>query len=242
MRNHQSVEISATSVEDAVELALEQLGLSEDEVEVEVLQQPGEPDEHGYASDEALVLVTARRNTPNTSSPPRRNDRARRSQLSPADRMRVAQVGQEALSDLLHHLGLVASCRANPTSLNTNESDAPVILEVEGEDLGVLIGKHGDNLEALQYILNLMVQKWVSTWPNISVDVAGYRRRREEVLEQLARRMARRVVETQQPYTFEPMSPRERRIVHMSIQENDRVTTESLGEGAERRVVIYPAR
>ncbi|MDP9352646.1 MAG: KH domain-containing protein [Chloroflexota bacterium] len=242
MRDRGSVEISATSVEDAIELALDQMGLTRDEVDVEVLREPGEPDEHGYASDEALVLVSTRAS--HSSPPPRRNDGERRSKhhLSPAERMRVAQIGQEALSDLLHHLGLVASCRVNPASLSTSETDAPVVLEVEGEDLGVLIGKRGDNLEALQYILNLMVQKWVETWPNITVDVAGYRKRREEVLEQLARRMARRVVETQQPFTFEPMPPRERRIVHMSIEEDSRVTTESLGEGMDRRVVIYPAR
>ncbi len=242
MKDRGSVEISATSVEDAIELALDQMGLTRDEVDVEVLREPGEPDEHGYASDEALVLVSTRAS--HSSPPPRRNGGERRSKhhLSPAERMRVAQIGQEALSDLLHHLGLVASCRVNPTSLSTSETDAPVVLEVEGEDLGVLIGKRGDNLEALQYILNLMVQKWVETWPNITVDVAGYRKRREEVLEQLARRMARRVVETQQPFTFEPMPPRERRIVHMSIEEDSRVTTESLGEGMDRRVVIYPAR
>ncbi len=234
-------------MDDAVDLALEQLGVDEDDVEVEVLRYPDEPDEHGYVTDEALVVVTVRHApaapTPIRASRPSRSrgDRSSRPQLNPGERMRVAQIGQEALSDLLHHLGLVASCRVNPASVNTSEPDAPVVLEVEGEDLGVLIGRRGENLEALQYILNLMVQRWTQVWPGISVDVGGYRRRREEVLEGLARRMARRVVETQQPFTFEPMPARERRIVHLAIQDDQSVLTESLGEGDERRVVIYPA-
>ncbi len=243
MNSIRSVEISATTVDEAIDLALDQLGLSIDDVEVEVLRQPDEPDEHGFVTDEALISVSAR-----SAPAPQRPARGRvaqrsssRRELTPGERMHISQVGQEALSDLLHHLGLIASSRVDPASVNTAQADAPVVLEVEGEDLGVLIGKRGENLDALQYILNLMVQKWVGTWPNVSVDVAGYRARREEVLDQLAKRMVRRVVETQQPFTFEPMPPRERRIVHLAIQDDDRVVTESLGEGDERRVVIYPA-
>ena len=245
MRSLNSVEISATSVDDAVELALDQLGVDEDEVDVEVLRHPDEPDEHGYISDEALVLVTVRSASPPTPArpaQPRAGGRRSKHELTPGERMRVAQIGQEALSDLLHHLGLVASCRVDPRTVDTQDPEQPVVLEVEGEDLDVLIGRRGDNLDALQYIVNLMVQKWVGVWPSINVDVAGYRKRREEVLEHLARRMARQVAETQQPFTFEPMAPRDRRIVHLTIEQDDRVTTESLGEGEERRVVIYPAR
>ncbi len=239
----ESVEISATSVDDAIELALAQLGRERAEVEVQVLRSPGEPDEHGYASDEALVLVTALHATAMESgtSQARAPRAPRRQQLSPGDRMRVAESAQETLSDLLHHLGIVASCHVSPQSVNTNDPEAPVIVEVEGEDLGVLIGRRGDNLAALQYILGLMVQKQVGLWPNLQVDVAGYRRRREETLEGLARRMARRVLETQQPFTFEPMPARERRILHVTIQDDRRVETESIGEGDDRRVVIYPA-
>lgn len=241
--------MSATSVDDAVELALAQLGLERDDVDVEILRRPDELDEHGFVSDEALVLVTARKPVPPEDEQPRPSpsrggrtgDRPRR-KLSPTERMRVSQTGQEVLSDLLHTLGLVASCHVDPDSLNTTVSEDPVILEVEGEDLGVLIGKHGDNLTALQYMLNLMVQKQVGIWPNLQVDVAGYRRRREETLEGLARRMGRRVYETQQPFTFEAMPARERRILHLTLQEDDRLVTESIGEGDDRRVVIYPAR
>lgn len=239
MSNRDSIEISATSVDDAIELALAQLGRKREEVDVEVLRQPDEPDEHGYITDEALVLVTATQGQPAPAAHRRRNGAT--IQLSPRDRIRVSQVGQEMLSDLLHYLGLIASCHVNPNSLD-EEGDAPVALEVEGEDLGVLIGRRGDSLDALQYILNMMVQKQVGLWPNIQVDVAGYRRRRTETLEVLARRMARRVAETQQPFTFEPMHARERRVLHLSVQEDDRVVSESTGEGEDRRVVIYPAR
>lgn len=229
-------------MEDAIELALEQLGRNREEVEVEVLREPDEPDEHGFVSDEALIVVTPRSAGP--SRPPTRGRRvvSSRPGLGPGERMRASQAGQETLSDLLHFLGLVASCRTNPSSLNSTDPDTPLILEVEGEDLGVLIGRRGENLDALQYMLNMIVQKQVGVWPNLQVDVAGYRKRRADILEGLAHRMARRVAETQQPFTFEPMSPRERRIIHVAIQEDDRVETESIGEGEERRVVIYPAR
>lgn len=258
MRELDSIEISATSVDDAIELALQTLGLERDEVDVEVIREPNEPDEHGFVSDEALVVVTPRRNgspqavrpSPRRQEGPRGSDRLRGlgsrglggRVMSPGERMRISQAGQETLSDLLHYLGVVASCRTDPQSLNATQPDAPIVLEVDGEDLGVLIGRRGDNLDALQYMLNVMVQRKVNLWPSLQVDVAGYRRRRADVLEGLARRMARRVAETQQPFTFEPMSPRERRIIHVVIQEDDRVTTESIGEGDERRVVIYPAQ
>ena len=265
MRNRRSIEISATSVEDAVALALDQLGATLDEVEVEVLRESDEPDEHGFISDEALVLVStfgprasgaaqpvraAVSDAPAGDRPPpsdgparsRRTTTSSRRTLTAGERMHVAQLGQEALSDLLHYFGLVASCHVSDESLDAADEDALVVIEVEGEDLGVLIGRRGENLDAMQYILNLIVQKHTVYWPSIQVDVEGYRRRRVETLELLARRMARTVSETQQPFTFEPMSARERRIVHVAVSEDDRVSTESTGEGDDRRVVIYPAR
>ncbi len=235
MRKRESIEISATTVESAVELALEQLGRSREEVEVTVLRRPNEPDEHGYATDEALVLVETRSDAaeaPQLQRP--------RHELSPSERMRASQVGQEVLSDLLHHMSLIASCHVGPSSGNS-QGEMPVVLEVEGEDLGVLIGRRGENLNSLQQIVNLIVQKRLGLWPNIQVDVAGYRHKREQSLESLARRTARRVADTQQPYTFEPMPARERRIIHLAVQQDSRVYTESTGEGDERRVVMYPA-
>lgn len=238
MNTHRGVEISATSVDEAVELALEQLGLTREEVEVEVLREPHEPDEQGYVSDEALVYVAA--SAPRGRQQPGEPVRPRR-RLSPGDRMRVGQSGQEILSDLLHHLRVVASCRAVPSTVNTADPESPVVIEIDGEELGVLIGRKGENLESLQYILNLIVHKQAGVWPNIALDAAGYRRRREDVLDGLARRMSRRVAQTQQPFTFEPMSARERRIIHMALQDDEQVYSESTGDGEERRVVIYPA-
>ncbi|MDQ3856791.1 MAG: KH domain-containing protein [Chloroflexota bacterium] len=226
-------------MEEAIELALDLLGATRDEVEIEVLREPNEPDEHGFLSDEALVAVTKDGGEPAPQRPRRSGGPAR--QVLPGERMNTAQMGQEALSDLLHYLGLVASCRANPSTVNSTDADTPILLDVEGEDLGVLIGRRGENLDALQYILNLMVQKHVDGWPNLQVDVAGYRKRRAETLTTLARRMAHKVSETQQPFTFEPMPARERRVVHMAIAGDERVVSESTGEGDERRVVIYPA-
>lgn len=116
----------------------------------------------------------------------------------------------------------------------------PVGLNVNGDDLGILIGRRGQTLACLQYLLRLIVANRTGTWLPIIVDVEGYKVRRYEALRALAERIAGQVVARQRPFTLEPMPAYERRIIHLALADYPGVTTESTGMGEGRKVVIMP--
>lgn len=216
----QGITIRAQTVEEAVRLALEHLGLSREEVEVRVLEEPGA----GPAgSEEALVQVTPLVSPPEEEVDPR-------------------QVGLEVLGELLRHMGMQAHLSIGEYAVEPGE--ARPILEVtttNERDSGLLIGRRGETLNRLQFLVNLLVNRKLHRWPGLLVDVEHYRRRRDASLQDLARRMAERVIRTRQPITLEPMPAYERRIIHLALRDNSQVTTQSTGEGDSRKVVIYPA-
>ncbi|MCC6313161.1 MAG: protein jag [Thermomicrobiales bacterium] len=260
-----SVEIQAVSVEEAVRLALEQLGRGHDEVDIEILSDAG-PDE----GDEALVRVTAKgmasQPTPRARpaagrAPGRRPPGVRRvpgdrpsSRGAPprADRERGAdarvdeadeRIAKEIVRDLLTHMGIEADVVAvdNPSAMPLDAADPPTIfVDVLGHDLGMLIGRRGEHLAQLQYLVNLLCNRRLDGWTRVVLDVEGYRSRREESLIGLAERVARQVARSRRPIVLEPMPPNERRIVHLTLRENPDVVTESNGEGALRRVTVQP--
>jgi spoIIIJ-associated protein len=116
----------------------------------------------------------------------------------------------------------------------------PLTLNVHGGDLGILIGRHGDTLASLQFMVNLIVGRRMGHWTRVVVDVEEYRLRRERTLRDVAGRAAERVRRTRQAVTLEPMPANERRIVHMTLQGDRFVATHSVGEGDGRKVVISP--
>ena len=118
----------------------------------------------------------------------------------------------------------------------------PLMLNIRGSDVADLIGRRGENLRALQFVLGLMLNKQLRRHVRVTVDVDGYRARREELLRGMAQRFAHRVRATGQPMQLEAMPPNERRIVHLALAEDPDVSTESTGEGDARRVVIRPRR
>lgn len=278
-----SVEIQAYSVEEAVRLALEQLGLDEADADIEVLSDAG-PDEDA----EALVRVTARGmasqpvpgrpargGQPGQGGPGRgaergrgRGDSARGPRRVPGDRPssrgapphgvraaappeRVAeraaaedeQIAKEILRELLTRMNVDADVVAvdNPSTVPLSPEDPPTIfLDVLGHDLGMLIGRRGDHLAQIQYLINLLVNRRIETYTRVIVDIEGYRSRREESLIGLAERVARQVSRSRRPIQLEPMPPNERRIVHLVLRSNPDVTTESHGEGNNRRITVQP--
>jgi spoIIIJ-associated protein len=117
---------------------------------------------------------------------------------------------------------------------------ATAVLDIEGEDLGLLIGRRGATLSALQYLVNVMVTRKLTSRVLVTVDVEHYHRRREESLRNLALRMADRVRQSRRPITLEPMPAAERRIIHLALVEDQSVQTLSVGMGDERKVVIRP--
>ncbi|MFZ2488648.1 MAG: RNA-binding cell elongation regulator Jag/EloR [Anaerolineae bacterium] len=118
--------------------------------------------------------------------------------------------------------------------------EAPLVLNIEGEDLGILIGRRAETLSALEYLTRLMVNHRTHRWVNLMVDVESYKARREEQLVKLAERMAERAISTGRSVSLEAMPPRERRIVHIALRNMPNVTTQSVGEGDQRKVTIIP--
>lgn len=152
-------------------------------------------------------------------------------------------VGQEVLDELLRLMGVRASV---DTYLGEDLADegqpAPIVLNITGEDLGILIGRRGETLRALQYLVRLMVSHRVKHWTNLVVDVESYLARRRNALESLANRVADQAIRSGRTQALEPMPPYERRLVHIALRKHPRVTTQSVGEGERRKVTIVPKK
>jgi spoIIIJ-associated protein len=266
-----SVEIQAYSVDEAVRLALEQLDLPRDAVDIEVLSDAG-PDEDA----EALVRVTAKgmASQPVPSGPVQQRERAskpakprrvpgdrpsqrgggaRQDRQAPPQPVRTydpdrvdaedERLAKEIVRELLSHMGIAADVMAvdNPSSMPMTEEDPPTIfIDILGQDLGMLIGRRGEHLAQFQYMVNLITNQRLGDWTRVVVDIEGYRTRREESLIGLAERVARQVARSGRAIVLEPMSPNERRVVHLTLRGNPEVTTESSGEGMERRITVQP--
>lgn len=150
---------------------------------------------------------------------------------SKADRDAVAAKGKQFLTDMFAKMGLTVTIE----KLTSPDS---ITFQIHGEELGILIGKHGQTLDAIQYLTNLVANKEVSGHYHIIVDVEHYRSRREETLMQLARRLASKVKRTRQKVSLEPMSAYERKIIHLTLQDESHIVTDSEGEEPYRHVVI----
>ena len=142
----------------------------------------------------------------------------------------------EAVKELLGKLGLAAD-----VAVAEGEEESFQI-DINGEELGALIGYHGETLSSLQLFLNLLTHRKIGEWRRVLVDIGGYRKEREQKLFDLARRTADKVRFLQTPVTLTPMPAFERRLVHMALGEEEGVETESEGEGWERRVVVKPSQ
>ena len=115
-------------------------------------------------------------------------------------------------------------------------------IDVEGPEMGIIIGKRGQTLDSLQYLVSLFVNKKSEVYIRVKLDTENYRERRRETLENLARNIAFKVKKSRRPFTLEPMNPYERRIIHSTLQSDKFVSTKSEGEEPYRKVVIYPKR
>jgi spoIIIJ-associated protein len=218
----EGVEASGKTVEEAIENALAQLGLDRSQVEVEVLSE-GRSGILGIGGESARVLVGP----------------LAAEELESEDTEKAVA----ALKRLLELMDIDASVRVRaPQTPGDGVGLVKAVLDVTGEDLGILIGRRGETLASLQYMVNLMVGRQLKSRTTFGIDIDGYRRRREESLKGLALRMADRVRSTGQPVTLEPMPPNERRIVHLALAKDPTVITESVGEGESRKVAIAPPR
>lgn len=122
--------------------------------------------------------------------------------------------------------------------IEVTEDENSILLKVLGDDIAIIIGRRGETLDALQYITNLAVNKNFDTYKKVIIDVENYRLKREETLKKLAVRLAEKVIKTRKSIVLEPMNPYERRIIHSTLQANDKVKTYSIGKEPYRKIVI----
>jgi spoIIIJ-associated protein len=155
---------------------------------------------------------------------------------------KMDETAKGVLETLLERMGVEASVasQTRPPLEGGGEASDIFALDVTGDDLGILIGRRGQTLASLQYIVRLIVAHQTKARVPIVVDVEGYKQRRYEALQALAHRMAEQVKARGRPFTLEPMMAYERRIIHLTLADDPDVTTESVGEGEARKVVIMP--
>jgi spoIIIJ-associated protein len=216
----QSAEASGKSVDEAIAAALAQLGVSKEEVDVEILSE-GRSGLLGLGAEEATVRVTTKLTPPQTD-------------VSDGE---VIDLAQSVLENLLQQMNVNAEVQAESEPADPMPR---INLDIYGDDLGILIGRRGNTLSSLQFMVNLIVGRQLKSRVSITVDVEGYRQRRAESLKGLALRMTERVQATGQAVSLEPMPPAERRLIHIALRDHPDVVAESVGEGENRKVVISP--
>jgi len=154
----------------------------------------------------------------------------------------VAQVGQQILSELIEKMALEATVTIHKAEGAANGDETHWILNVSGKGVNYLVGKRGDTLSSLQYMVRLMLSRRLQRRSNIIVDAGEYKLRRSDRLRDLATRMAEQAVQQGRTVTLEPMPPNERRIIHLTLREREDVETKSVGEGNSRKVTISPVK
>lgn len=243
-----SLETTGKTVEEAIEKGLAQLGLPRDAVDVQVVREASRG-LLGLGSEDAIVRLTAieQPSAPLDEAPAPgagvnpsvAGDVGGASAIGDASATGDAStVGKDALERILNDMGLRSRVEIQH-DLASDDARA-FVLNIVGDDLGILIGRRGETLRDLEYITRLVVTQISGHQAKLVVDVEGYRTRRERVLNELAKRMAERVQSNRQPITLEAMPPNERRIVHLALRDHPSVTTQSIGEGEHRRVMILP--
>jgi spoIIIJ-associated protein len=215
------VEVSGKTVEAALEAALAELFVSRDEVEYVVLEEPSKGFLGFFGGKPAKIRVSLKTAAINV-------EETEKQKAVSTDPVIVA-------SDFLKS---VFSAMKLKVSIERMTKSDNIVLNLHGDNLGVLIGKHGQTLDALQYLTNLAAHRDSETRTRIVIDVEDYRKRREETLIRLARRLADKVKMRGEKVVLEPMSPQERKIIHMALQNEQLVTTYSEGEEPYRKVVI----
>jgi spoIIIJ-associated protein len=228
-----TLEIIAPSVDEAVTRGLEQLGVPKDMVDVTVLDE-GTRRFLGFGSRQVRVRLTLK----SASEQAQPAGQTKGTATAPVGEEGLLKYAEQITSEMLAHMKITAQVTAQYASEPDADGDLPLLIDVHGDDLSVLIGRRAETLNALQYLLALIISKEATHWVQVIVDVEGYRARRERQLRQLARRMADQAIRTGKRQILEPMSASERRIIHLELRDHAEVKTESLGEEPNRKVSV----
>jgi spoIIIJ-associated protein len=253
MNKKTTLEIIAPTVEEAISQGLAQLGLTADAVTVEVLDT-GNKGLFGLGKPQVRVRLTV--NGPGGPEVVEAEPAASKPDRKPVDQTQDKPVSaketesqpehdplldrtESVISKLIHLMGLEAQVSAHYG--DTDRDDRRYIhVDVRGSDLSVLIGRRSETLNAFQYLASLIIGKDTQQFVQLTVDVEGFRDRREKQLVQMAQRMADQVAKNGRKQTLEPMPSAERRIIHIALREHPAVQTESTGDEPYRKVVILP--
>lgn len=228
-----TLEVIAPSVEEAISRGMDQLGVSRDMLNVDVLDE-GSKGFLGIGGRQVRVRLTLKA----VEAPVQEKSAPQAEAVSAASGGdALLDFSARTTSELLAKMKIKARVDAKYGEADS-DGEVPVLIDIQGDDLSVLIGRRAETLNALQYILALIVSKEAARWVQVIVDVGGYRARRERQLRQLATRMAEQAVRTGKRQLLEPMSAAERRIVHLQLRDHEAVTTESVGEEPNRKVSI----
>lgn len=196
---------TAKSTDEAIELALVELGATRDQVEIEVLEEPSKGLFGILGGKEAKVAVTLQET--------------------------AATAAVSFLDDLFFGMGI-------KVTVHCEQTDNDLDINLEGPDMGIVIGKRGETLDAIQYLTSLVVNKADGPYIKVTIDTENYRAKRKDALETLASRIADKVAKSGRRYILEPMNPYERRIIHAALQDNEKISTYSIGEEPNRKVVV----
>jgi spoIIIJ-associated protein len=270
---HATLEVIAPTIEEAIAKGLSELGLPEEAVEIEILDE-GSKGLFGLGSRQSRIRLSIK-STPqsveadtNTPASRKQKDSAAGSivltdeseelveqldtdeggqKASAAPLMTlgeeeeiILQVARDTVDELLQRMHVRASVTSQFGETDDVRGRTPVLVDISGKDLSILIGRQAETLNALQYIAALIVSKEIGHSLTLVIDVQGYRKRRDQQLRQLARRMADQAMKTGRRQVLEPMPASERRIIHIELREHPEVTTESIGEEPRRKVTIVP--
>jgi len=265
--NKTTLEVIAPSIEEAVAKGVSELGLTENDVEIEVLDE-GTKGLFGLGSRQARIRISVK----STASPESRDSdqvgmgETRAAAGSTQTTMEeepeedfyteepstypavskpipddiTLHVAKETVSELMDKMKVQAEVTAYLGEADDAHSRIPVRVDIHGNDLSILIGRQAETLNALQYIASLIIGKELGRAITLVIDVEGYRQRREQQIRQLARRMAEQAITTKRRQVLEPMPANERRLVHIELRDNPLVGTESTGEEPHRKVTIVP--
>jgi spoIIIJ-associated protein len=227
-----SVETEGKTIEDAVQKACEQLGASRDDLEIEVLANSSSGF-LGIGAKKAQIRATRREPVPRETPAAPRKEEPRAD--TAGENEEIVESARKTTRDILALLDMKVEIEAR-------EEAERILLNIKGDGSGILIGRKGQTLDALEYLINKIVHRGAEDKKRIALDTENYRSRREDSLRQLAQRLAEKAKKQGRPVTISPMNAHDRRIVHLALQEDKTLRTRSTGTGPYRRLIITPEK
>ena len=234
------VETEGNTIDQAIENALSRLGVERDQITIDILSE-GKRGILGFGAQKARVRASLRKPAMDMTDPGRRSEPESVAEITPkplseAETAAMGEKAKNVLVEILKQMGIEASVQTK-----VGDSSDEVVLDVSCDNSGLLIGRKGQTLEALQYLVTRIAgERQGSEGPHIVVDIENYRQRRKKSLEDMALRLGEKAKRQRKTVTVDALSAADRRVVHAALQDDPWITTKSLGQGSYRRLLIIP--